>query len=97
MNLTHDLSFLKDVSKNDRKLISGGASVSGSFTGEGSSSSFTFSSSFSSLSVDGVYTGNGRTVSETKINGIVTESEDKSFNFGPSREPFSFSFKNRTK
>jgi hypothetical protein len=93
MNLTHDLSFLKDVSKNDRKLISGGATVSGSFTGTGSSSSSTASSSFSySTSRDGVSRGSGRTARTITINGVVVKSEDKSFNIGPVNGPISFSF-----
>jgi hypothetical protein len=91
MNLTHDLSFLKDVSKNDRKLISGGATVSGSFSGTGSSSSSSSSSSSYSISFkDGVYTGRGRTSGETKIDGVVTDSFDKSFDYGPSRVRPSF-------
>jgi hypothetical protein len=92
MNLTHDLSFLKDVSKNDRKLICGGGKVSSSFTGDYSSSSSSSSSSFVySSSRDGVSRGSGRTSSTRTINGVVVKSDDKSFNFGPISGPFSFS------
>lgn len=91
MNLTHDLSFLKDVSKNDQKLISGGGTVSISSTGDYSSSSSSSSSSFSYTSRDGVSRGGGRTSSVIKINGVVVKSEEKSFNLGPINEPFTLS------
>jgi hypothetical protein len=90
MNLTHDLSFLKDLSKNDRKLICGGGKVSISVSGESSSSSSSSSSSFV-YSSDGVSRGGGRTSSTRTINGVVVKSDDKSFNFGPISGPFSFS------
>jgi hypothetical protein len=88
MNLTHDLSFLKDISKNDRKLISGGGKVFSSFTGDYSSASSSFAYS---TSRDGVSSGSGRTSTTRTINGVVVKSDDKSFNFGPINGPFSFS------
>jgi hypothetical protein len=91
MNLTHDLSFLKDVSKNDQKLISGGAKVSSFFSGDGSSSSSASSSSFTYSSRNGVSSGSGRTSSIIKINGVVVKSEEKSINLGPINEPFTLS------
>jgi hypothetical protein len=92
MNLTHDLSFLKDVSKNDRKLICGGGTVSNSFTGDYSSSSSSSSSSFSFVSSrNGVSSGSGRTSRTIVVNGKVIKSEDKSFNFGPVNGPISIS------
>ena len=84
LDLDHELSFLKDVSKNDLKLISGGA------TGKYSSSSSSSSSSFVS-SRNGVSSGSGRTTRIVEIDGVVVKSEDKSFNFGPISGPFSFS------
>lgn len=91
MNLTHDLSFLKDVSTNDRKLISGGGTVSISSTGDYSSSSSASSSSFSYSSRDGVSSGSGRASRTIVVNGKVIKSEDKSFNFGPVNGPLSIS------
>lgn len=97
MKLDRDLSFLKEVSKNDRKLISGGAIVTGSSTGNGESSSSSSSSSFSFVTTrDGVTTGrtSGRTSSTIIVNGKVIKSEDKSFDF-PINSPFSFSIESR--
>ncbi len=90
MKLDHDLSFLKEISKNDLKLISGGGTVSNSFSGEYSSSSSSSSFAFVT-SRDGVSSGRGRTARTIIINGKVIKSEDKSFNFGPVNGPLSIS------
>ena len=82
MNLDRDLSFLKDVSKDDLKLISGG----GTTVSTSSSSVFVSSSARNGLS-----SGSGRTFSSQTVDGVVVKSDEKSFTFGPSSEPFSIS------
>ncbi len=106
MNLTHDLSFLKEISTNDRKLISGGGfrfNRVGSFQfnrGNGiqindeSGSSSSSSSSVSFSSRNGV--GSGRTSRKITVNGKVITSEDKSFSLGPNDGPISISIESST-
>lgn len=88
MKFNQELSLLDDLSDQDQELISGGAIVFGSFSGPGSSSSSSSSISFSSR--DGI--GSGSTFTQIVIDGIVIEEDSKSFTFGPTTEPFSFSF-----
>ena len=98
MNLTHDLSFLKEISTNDRKLISGGGFRFNRGNGiqindeSGSSSSSSSSVSFSSR--NGV--GSGRTSRKITVNGKVITSEDKSFSLGPNDGPISISIESST-
>ena len=82
MNLDRDLSCLKDVSKDDLKLISGGGT-----TVSTASSRVFVSSSFR----NGLSSGSGRSFSIKTVDGVVTKSDEKSFTFGPSSEPFSIS------
>jgi hypothetical protein len=90
MNFNQELSLLDDLSDQDQELISGGAIVFGSFSGSGSSSSSSSTASFSIR--DGITTGSGSTFTQIVIDGIVIEEDSKSFTFGPTTEPFSFSF-----
>jgi hypothetical protein len=107
MNLTHDLSFLKDVSKNDLKSIVGGGfnfnrvrsfqinRANGVQINGGDGSSSSVSSFVVGSSRNGVSTGSGRTSRTITVNGKVIESDEKSFNFGPGEGPFSISIENR--
>ena len=89
LDLDRELSFLKEVSKNDRKLISGGAA--GKYRSTSSVSATSFISSR-----NGVASGSGRTSSTVEIDGVVVKSDEKSFNFGPISGPFSFSIESST-
>ena len=89
MKFDRELSLLNELSDRDQELISGGAIVSGTVSG-GTTSISTSSSSFSIR--DGITTGSGSTFTQITINGVVTEEDSKSFTFGPTTEPFSFSF-----